>query len=250
MSPRWPGDTGSIPMTSSQAWQYDEMRHVGTDYNSEAEVEDYDRRMATIRDIPAEIDEIITALDLPEEASLLEFGSGTGEFICAAAERCGRVYAVDISPVMLAYAEKKARSRGLTGIRFVNAGFLNYRHDGGPLDAIVTQLALHHLPDFWKQVALVKMCALLKPGGKLYLRDVVFSLKLEKYEATVNHVIEDFRKASGDNMADKFANHVRSEYSTFDWTMEEMLYRAGFDIDRADYGDNFMAVYLCGKARR
>lgn len=237
-------------MTPSQTWQYDEMRHVGTDYNSEAEVEDYDRRMATIRDIPAEIGEIMSSLELAGGSALLEFGSGTGEFICAASELCGWVYAVDISPVMLAYAEKKARSRGRSNIRFVNAGFLNYRHDGGPLDAIVTQLALHHLPDFWKQVALVKMCALLNPGGRLYLRDVVFSLKLEKYEATVSHVIEDFRKASGDNMAEKFSNHVRNEYSTFDWVMEEMLYRAGFDIDRADYGDHFMAVYVCRKARQ
>ncbi len=236
-------------MTSIQPWQYDEMRHVGTDYNSEAEVEDYDRRMSTIRDIPSEIGEIISSLDLPADGSLLEFGSGTGEFISTVSGQCRLVYAVDISPVMLAYAEKKARSRGRTNISFVNAGFLNYRHDGGPLDAVVTQLALHHLPDFWKQVALVKMNSLLKPGGRLYLRDVVFSLKLEKYEATVTHVIDNFRKASSDNMADKFSNHVRNEYSTFDWIMEEMLYRAGFDIERADYGDNFMAVYVCRKAR-
>ncbi len=179
-------------MTPAQPWQYDEMKHVGTDYNSEAEVENYDRRMATIRDIRSEILEIITSLDLSADAAVLEFGSGTGEFAAAVSEQCRLVYAVDISPIMLAFAEKKARSRGRGNIRFVNAGFLNYRHEGDPLDAVVTQLALHHLPDFWKQIALMKMNALLKPGGRLYLRDVVFSLKLEKYEAAVNHVLDDF----------------------------------------------------------
>ncbi len=236
-------------MTSSQTWQYDEMRHVGTDYNSEAEVENYDRRMSAIRDIRSETEEIISSLDLSPEGSLLEFGSGTGEFAAAVSERCRLVYAVDISPVMLAYAEKKASSRGRGNIRYINAGFLNYRHNGEPLDAVVTQLALHHLPDFWKQIALLNMNGLLKPGGRLYLRDVVFSLKLEKYEATVNHVLDNFRKISGEEMMEKFSNHVRNEYSTFDWVMEEMLYRAGFDIERADYGDNFMAVYVCMKAR-
>jgi putative AdoMet-dependent methyltransferase len=236
-------------MTSSQPWQYDEMRHVGTDYNSEAEVENYDRRMGTIRDIQSEIQEIISAIDLSPDDTILEFGSGTGEFAAVVSERCRQVYAVDISRVMLSYAEKKARSRGRDNIRFINAGFLNYRHEGEPLDAVVTQLALHHLPDFWKQVALVKMNGLLKAGGRLYLRDVVFSLKLEKYEATVNHVLDNFRKTSGEEMVDKFSNHVRNEYSTFDWVMEEMLYRAGFDIDSAEYGDNFMAVYACSKRR-
>jgi putative AdoMet-dependent methyltransferase len=236
-------------MTSSHPWQYDEMRHVGTDYNSEAEVENYDRRMSTIRDVPSEIREIITSLELSGDDSLIEFGSGTGEFAAEISGQCRMVYAVDISPVMLAYAGKKARARGRSNIRFINAGFLNYHHDGAPLDAIVTQLALHHLPDFWKQIALVKMCGLLKPEGRLYLRDVVYSLKLDRYEATVNHVLDNFRKASGDEMVEKFSNHVRNEYSTFDWVMEEMLYRAGFDIDRADYGDNFMAVYVCRKTR-
>ena len=153
-------------MTSHQPWQYDEMRHVGTDYNSEAEVESYDRRMSTIRDIPSEIREIIPALDLSPDSALLEFGSGTGEFAVTVSEQCRLVYAVDISRVMLAYAEKKARSRGRDNIRFVNAGFLNYRHQGEPLDAVVTQLALHHLPDFWKQIALVKMNSLLRTRRK------------------------------------------------------------------------------------
>jgi putative AdoMet-dependent methyltransferase len=237
-------------MTSSHPWRYDEMKHVGTDYNSEAEVENYDRRMATIRDIQSEIGEIITSLDLSTDAAVLEFGSGTGEFAVAASEQGRQVFAVDIPPIMLSYAEKKARSRGRKNIRFINAGFLNYRHDGDPIDAVVTQLALHHLPDFWKQVALLKMSAILKPGGRLYLRDVVFSLKLEKYEAAVNHVLANFKNTSGDDMAAKFSNHIKNEYSTFDWVMEEMLYRAGFDIEDARYGENFMAVYICKKARK
>lgn len=232
------------------SWQYDEMKHVGTDYGSEAEVENYDRRMATIRDIPSEISEIIEALDLSSDGVLLEFGSGTGEFAAAVSERCRLVYGVDISPVMLAYAEKKARARGRGNIRFINAGFLNYSHDGEPLDAVVTQLALHHLPDFWKQISLVKIHRLLKPGGRLWLRDVVFSLKLEKYEASIEYVIDHFRQVSGEDMAEKFSNHIRNEYSTFDWIMEEMLYRAGFDIERADYKDNFMTVYVCRKPLR
>lgn len=236
-------------MTSSYPWQYDEMRHVGTDYDSETEVRNYDERMSKIRDIRSETRGIVSALDLTPEQSLIEFGAGTGELTAAVSKECRLVYAVDISRAMLDYAAQKAKSRGRENIRFINEGFLNYRHEGDPVDAVVTQLALHHLPDFWKQIALTNLHGLLKPGGRLYLRDIVFSMKLEKYRSTVDHVLENFRKAAGDEMVDKFSNHIRNEYSTFDWIMEEMLYRAGFEIINADYGDNFMTVYVCRKPR-
>ena len=48
---------------------------------------------------------------------------------------------------MLAYAAERVREEGLAGIRFVQAGFLTYGHAGEPFDAVVSGLALHHLPD-------------------------------------------------------------------------------------------------------
>ena len=236
-------------MTDPTIWTYDEMKHVGTDYDSAAEVEDYDRRMSRVRDIRAEIEEALTALELSSGQGLIEFGTGTGELAIAASERCGLVIAADISAPMLGRAKEKAAARGRDNIRFVQAGFLGYRHEGEPLDAAVTQIALHHLPDFWKQVALVNIARILKPGGRLFIRDLVFSLKLEKYGPTIDRMLERYREAGGDGMAAKVANHIRNEYSTFDWVMEEMIYRAGFDIESADYGDYFLASYLCTRTR-
>jgi hypothetical protein len=46
---------------------------------------------------------------------------------------------------------------------------------GAPLGAAVTQIALHHLPDFWKQIALIRIAGMLKDGGRLCLRDMVYS---------------------------------------------------------------------------
>lgn len=58
------------------------------------------------------------------------------------------VYAVDISPVMLGFASKKAGSQGMNNIKYCHAGFLTCEHSGEPVDVIISQLALHHLPDF------------------------------------------------------------------------------------------------------
>lgn len=236
-------------MADRNQWTYDEMKHVGTDYESAAEVDDYDRRMSGVRDITAEIEEALTAIGLSAGQSLVEFGTGTGELAIAASERCREVIAADISAAMLERARQKAAGRGRTNIRFMQAGLLGYRHEGEPADAAATQIALHHLPDFWKQIALVNINRALKPGGHLFVRDLVFSMKLEKYDSSIDRMIERYREAAGEGMADKVANHIRNEYSTFDWVMEEMLYRAGFDIVSADYGDFFLASYLCTKTR-
>nr|MBP7602308.1 class I SAM-dependent methyltransferase [Spirochaetota bacterium] len=132
---------------------------------------------------------------------------------------------------------------------FVHAGFLGYNHDGPPPVAVVSQLALHHLPDFWKLIALTRIHDLLAPGGRFFLRDVVFAVQPAKLSSTIERTINRMRESAGEAAALDYERHVREEYSTYDWVMEEMLYRAGFTIERADYGDFFIATYLCVKPK-
>jgi hypothetical protein len=41
--------------------------------------------------------------------------------------------------------------------------------------------------------------------------------------------------------------HIAEEFSTFDWTMRELLGRAGFVIDETQVRDGLMSDYLCHK---
>ena len=84
----------------------------------------------------------------------VELGAGTGQFTLAARRVCRRVVAVDVSPVMLARLRREARRRRLNNVDVVQAGFLTYEHAGAPADFVYSRYALHHLPDFWKAVAL------------------------------------------------------------------------------------------------
>ena len=88
------------------------------DYADWAEVRAYDERMALLRDIEAECAAILDTLDLAPGAGLIELGTGTGAFARAAARRGHVVHAVDVSPVMLAYASERAGREGLSGITF------------------------------------------------------------------------------------------------------------------------------------
>jgi putative AdoMet-dependent methyltransferase len=232
-------------MTAIDAWQYNEMRQIGTDYGSEAEVQAYDERMSRLRDIRSETVRIIEALELKKQHTVLEVGTGTGECATELSMHCKRVIAVDVSKKMLAYARKKAERRNASNITFQHGGFLTYVHRDEPVDAVISQLALHHLPDFWKGIALVNIHQLLREGGRLYLHDVVFSFPLVKYQEAIESFIMQTEETAGKEIADEIKNHVREEYSTFTWIMEELLLRSGFRIDRAEYRNEFFATYFC-----
>ena len=232
-------------MSSHPSWHYDEIVQVGTDYSDEAEVAEYDSRMEKLRDIREEICEIITFLGPEQRKTVLEIGTGTGNFAIAASGYYDEVIAIDISQAMLGYAGKKAPY--IKNIKFLQGGFLTYRHEGEPLDAVVTELALHHLPDFWKQVALLRISQMLRPGGKLYLMDVVYSFDISDYEGAINRYIEESEKNVGSDTAQQIADHIQKEYSTFGWIMEGMIKKAGFDINSAEYRAGFIAKYLCTK---
>lgn len=228
-------------------WYFDEFAQRGTDYGSEDAARDYDQRMSMLRNAGMEARAVIGAIDLKRDHVVLEVGAGTGEFALEAARHCEKVVAADVSSAMLECARRKAKDRRILNVEFVRAGFLSYEHEGRPLDAVVSSLALHHLPDFWKLVGLARVGAMLREGGRFYLKDVVYSLPVERVNESIEKWIRGISAGAGDKMAREVRVHVRDEYSTYEWIMEEMLYRAGFYIESAEYHEDFLAEYVCIK---
>lgn len=181
---------------------------------------------------------------------VVEIGTGTGQFALAAAAVCARVVAVDVSPVMLARLGEKLDRRPAGNVEVIDAGFLTYRHDGDPVDLVYSRFALHHLPDFWKAIALGRMAAMLRPGGVLRLSDVVYSFEPADAESCIEAWITETVQAdveAGWTRAE-FAEHVRDEHSTFTWLLEPMIARAGLEIADATYSaSRVLARYLCRK---
>ena len=86
---------------------------------------------------------------------------------------------------MLACARRKADERKIANVTFEIGGFRSGFQPDGQLDAVISQLALHHLPDFWKFQALGAISRRLRPHGRLYLRDVVFPSPIDDYDAFI-----------------------------------------------------------------
>ncbi|MBN2084185.1 MAG: class I SAM-dependent methyltransferase [Anaerolineales bacterium] len=227
------------------AWHYDELRHSGVDYSDPSQVAVYDERHKRFRDYRREAEAVIERLGVRLEDTVLDMGAGTGAFALHAAPLCRTVYAVDVSRAMLEYCRGQAAARDLKNIVFRQGGFLTYAHTADPVDFIVSSGALHHLPDFWKYIGLRRLARILKPGGRLYLFDIVFPGGEEDLRGQMEAWIGSMKEEAGDTFAAEVETHIRDEHSTYDWIMEGMLERAGFRIDQADYADGFRASYLC-----
>ena len=224
-------------------WQYDEMKQCGIDYANAAVVKGYDETKGKLENCKERAEQIIEQLGINSEHVVMDIGCGTGGFTFYTAQKCKQVIAVDVSQAMLDFCKDKCEKAGLDNIEYHRAGFLTYEHTGKPIDAIICRMALHHLSDFWKLIGLRNLASTLKPGGKLYLFDVVFSFDI----SNCADAIEEWIKTTGEYTREGIETHIREEYSTFDWVMEGLLEKAGFEIEHSDYGNGFLTSYLCIK---
>jgi SAM-dependent methyltransferase len=132
----------------------------------------------------------------------------------------------------------------------VQAGLLSYVHEGPLVAGVYTRNALHHLPDFWKVLALARIARLLQPGGVLRLHDLIYDFEPADAAAVFDRWLSSAAHdpATGYTRED-FITHIRTEHSTFRWLLEPMLAAVGLTIVTAEFDRSVYGTYTCVKAR-
>ena len=230
----------------TRAWMIDELAHAGPEHLDVAFVAGFDRKQG-YPDPAADL-AAFREHGVGGASTVVDLGAGTGRLALAAAPHVARVVAVDVSPAMLALLRERAARAGLANVDCVQAGFLSYTHAGPPVDAVYTRNALHQLPDFWKALALDRIAKLLRPGGVFRLRDLIFDFQPAEAEA----VLDDWLDGAATDPAagytrEDFAEHLRTEFSTFRWLLEPMLAAVGFRVVAANFEGSIYGAYTCIK---
>ncbi|MDO5307972.1 MAG: NAD(P)H-hydrate epimerase [Planctomycetia bacterium] len=225
-------------------WLYDEFKSSGVSYEATSTAAAFDSRHEHFRDYTAEFAQICERTGLNSASATLDVGCGSGAFVLPASKLCRRVTGVDISEAMLSVLRSKASSKELERIELQHAGFLTFESTPESYDVVVSSLALHHLPDFWKGVALERIWTCLRQGGVFYLVDVVFDFPAHLWREGVETLLENMVSAAGT----EGYKHVQSEYSAYDWAMRELLERAGFTIESTYRDLSFTHTYVCRKS--
>ncbi|HTK17555.1 MAG TPA: class I SAM-dependent methyltransferase [Acidimicrobiia bacterium] len=227
-------------------WQFDERAHAGPEHLDADYVAGYDRKAGT--DPSADV-QLLRDAGVHAESVVVDLGAGTGTFATAIAPHCSQVVAVDVSRPMLDALRERCRVLGVHNVRCIEAGFLSYEHEGRAADAVYSRNALHHLPDFWKAIALERVAGLLAPGGVLRLRDLVYSFEPAETEAALERWFSGASATSdlGWTRAE-LEEHVRTEYSPFSWVLEPMLERCGFEIGTTEHAPTqTYSAYTCAR---
>ncbi|MDO5082769.1 methyltransferase domain-containing protein [Arachnia propionica] len=97
----------------------------------------------------------------------VELGAGTGMLSRCLAEHLGHVVLLDASPGMVEVARRETRAHGWEARV---ADLTDGEIDGGPYDLVLSQLAMHHIPDVSALLTRVHRC--LVPGGRLLVADL------------------------------------------------------------------------------
>jgi SAM-dependent methyltransferase len=98
-----------------------------------------------------------------QQRRALDFGCGVGRLSLALAERCNHVYGVDVSPSMLAEAERNAKEKGLRNVEWVLTGKLGEL--AGGYDLIVSTIVFQHIPVREGERLFAALVRGLSPGG-------------------------------------------------------------------------------------
>ena len=179
---------------------------------------------------------------------VVDLGAGTGLLSLALAPRVRELIAVDISERMLERLDDAAIADGIHNIQIVAADLRRLPLEDESATLIVSNYAFHHLDDAGKELALAEARRILRPGGRLVICDMMFSLSLEPRDRRLiaEKVVALLRRGpAGAVRVLRNAGRVlagRWEQPAPPETWEEMLSGRGFEDVRIELLEHEAAV--------
>jgi ubiquinone/menaquinone biosynthesis C-methylase UbiE len=116
--------------------------------------------------------EILSALRLQTGWTVADIGAGTGYFalpMAAALGAAGRVFAVDVSPEMLARLRERITEAGVANVECVEGEASATTLPAASCDAVLLANVWHEFDD--PAAVLAEMRRILRPGGQIALLD-------------------------------------------------------------------------------
>jgi ubiquinone/menaquinone biosynthesis C-methylase UbiE len=124
-------------------------------------------------------DRILELAEPRRDDLVVDLGAGTGLLTLAVAPKVREVVAVDISQRMLERLDDAAIADGIHNIEFLTGDLRRLPLEDELATLVVSNYAFHHLDDAGKELALAEARRILRPGGRLVIGDMMFSLSLK-----------------------------------------------------------------------
>lgn len=139
---------------------------------------------------------------------VLDLGSGAGIDAILAAKKVGakgRVIGVDMTEEMVAKAKENAKKQGIKNVEFLLGEIENLPLKDNSVDTIITNCVINLTPD--KAKTFGEAYRVLKPGGKIYLSDIVLLEELTKQQKNDKDLISGC--VAGALLRDDYLNKIK-----------------------------------------
>jgi SAM-dependent methyltransferase len=159
---------------------------------------------------------ILPLLPLNRDAVVLDLGAGVGQWTFRFAPLVKRVVAVEYAEALATIGRTEAARREARNVDFVVSPAETYR-SAEPFDCVFISGLFVYLTDEQAARLMANVRSLLKPGGRLVLRDGT-SILPERHQ-----------------IVNKFSDILKAHYSAIYRTADEyrrLFIEAGFDLDR------------------
>lgn len=127
---------------------------------------------------------------IKEGDTVLDLGSGAGIDTILAAKKVGKkgkVIGVDMTEEMVKKAKENAKKQGVENVEFLLGEIENLPIKDNLVDTIITNCVINLTPDKAKTFA--EAYRVLKPGGKIYLSDIVLLQELTQEQRNDKELI-------------------------------------------------------------
>jgi ubiquinone/menaquinone biosynthesis C-methylase UbiE len=165
-----------------------------------------------------------------DAATVLDVACGTGESSRAWRRRFprARITAVDVSPFMLAVAERKLIDDAAVEVRCLNAEHLPF--PDASFDVVTASLLFHELPLDVSPAVLAEMRRVCRDGGRIA-------------------VMEPYQIGGRALKPIPFPEPYLKDYLSTDW--DDAFTRAGFgDVETVEYGEGWMRIAMAASQPR
>jgi ubiquinone/menaquinone biosynthesis C-methylase UbiE len=125
-------------------------------------------------------DRIVELAEPQGDDVAVDLGAGTGLLALALAPRVRELVAVDISERMLERLDDAAAADGIHNVEPVVADLRRLPLEDESATLVVSNYAFHHLDDPGKELALAEARRILRPGGRLVICDMMFSISFDR----------------------------------------------------------------------
>jgi S-adenosylmethionine-diacylgycerolhomoserine-N-methlytransferase len=122
--------------------------------------------------------ELMRRLDVPDGATLLDMGGGTGnnvEYLGDRVTKFKSIRVVDLCPSLLQVAAERVQQRRWTNVGTILADVTTYQPNDAPVDAVTFSYSLTMIPNWFQ--AIDQAYQLLKPRGVIGVVDFYVSRK-------------------------------------------------------------------------